>query len=258
MDCRNIGLQKTPSSLPEGIAQLLLSGNNIAEVPRYAFWGCESLAHLDMSFNQISTLHNESFFGLTRLKELILNNNIINSKNLGQTVFLPIVNIQVLAIGNNDNNKSTDYNDVLFENLTHLEHLSIDGPPNATFGPGSRHLKQLQTLNITGKIMYVTNETLKIFRNSSLKELRFQGGQLADVDRMSFGHLSQLTLLDLSFNPNLGFPNVSKSWYGIQFTNIKSLDLTRVNSDLIQLKEDFSHGLEKTELETSSLMVTIS
>ena len=253
MDCRNLRLQKTPSSLPEGIAQLLLSGNNIAEVPRYAFWGCEYLAHLDMSFNQISTLYNESFSGLIRLKDLILNNNSINSTNLDHAVFLPIANLEVLAIGNNDNNKSTDYNDALFENFTHLQHLSIDGPPNATFGPGFGHLQQLQTLNITGKIMYVTNETLEIFRNVSLKELRFQGEQLTDVDRMSFGHLSQLILLDLSFNPNLGFLNVSKSWYGLQFTNIKSLDLTRAapfDSDLIQLKEDFYYGLEKTELET--------
>ena len=105
LDCRNLRLKKTPSYLPEGIAQLLLSGNNIAEVPRYAFWGCEYLAHLDMSFNQISTLYNECFSGLIRLKDLILKNNIINSTNLDHAVFLPIGNLEVLAIGNNDNNK---------------------------------------------------------------------------------------------------------------------------------------------------------
>ena len=253
IDCRNLRLQKIPSVLPQGTAQLLLSGNDIAEVPRYAFWGCEYLAHLDISFNQISTLYNESFSGLVRLKELILNNNIINCTILDQAVFLPIANIEVLGIGRNDNNKSTDYNDALFENLSHLQHLSIDGPPNATFGPGFGHLKQLQTLNITGKIMYVTNKTLEIFRNSSLKELRFQGGHLTDVDKMSFGHLSQLTLLVLSFNPNLGFPNASKSWYGLQFTSIKSLDLTRAapfDRDIIKVEEYFYHGLEKTKLET--------
>ena len=73
------------------------------------------------------------------------------------------------------------------------------------------------------------------------------------MDRMSFGHLSQLLLLDLSFNSNLGFPNVSKSWYGLQFPNIKSFDLTRAapfDRDLLRLEEDFYYGLEKTNLET--------
>ena len=129
---------------------------------------------------------------------------------------------------------------------------SIDGTPNATFGTGFGSMLELKSLNITGNIEYITNETLKIFKNSSLEQLRFQGCQLTNLDKMSFGHLNNHTLLDLSFNQILGFDRISESWYGLQYTSILSINLTMTvnyNRDLIRLEESFYESLEKTGVE---------
>jgi len=51
------------------------------------------------------------------------------------------------------------------------------------------------------------------------------------MEPASFSHFVQLRTLDLSYNQGLGFTdNVSNAWWGLQFTEITELILTRIVS----------------------------
>ena len=229
MDCSSKKRTRLPTSLPLDTEMFLFDHNNLTTVPNNAFSGCANLLHLDLSSTGITHVGTDAFVGVDQLHTLLLNNNSIDFTQLSPTAWGNLKQLANLSIHDNAIcSNATAYNDRLFEPLEKLETHAMDALPNARPpGPGFSHLANLAYLNMFGDLRYIRNDTFRAFNQTRLNAFKVSGGILTDVEPLAFSHFSQLETLDLSFNPLLGFPNASKSWYGLQFTKISTLLLER-------------------------------
>ena len=102
-----------------------------------------------------------------------------------------------------------------------------------------------------GELRLITNKTFETLNQSDIREFAARSKVLTDVEPLAFAHFRQLETLDLSFNPLLGFANASRSWYGLQYTNISTLLLKRsvpYDYELITIKRSFYKYLKLTRL----------
>jgi len=201
----------------------------------------------------MSLLGPNAFSSTTNLQKLFLNDNNIGVFSLPLDIFDKLHNLKFLYLHNNVWKNAKVYSGSLIARLSNLEHLSIDGIPDAQFTSGFSQLKNLFDLSIYGGLNVVTNDTFAVFSNGSVTKLKIQTDALYEVQRMSFAHFPLLQTLDLSYNRFLGLNNVSRAWWGLQFTNITKLVLTRITSvdvGATSLSSEFFAYLSRTKITT--------
>ena len=207
--------------------------------------GCEHLRGLDLSGNGLVHIDPDAFSCTPNLKELHLHDNklMLNSTEACH-MFDPISHtLEILSIQNN-----SVYNDRLFVKLVMLRSISIEGRYD-DFGRGFLSLTGLKKLIVYYGSSKISNDTLINFSESAITELKFVSSTLADLEPLSFSHFKCLEILDLSYNHKLTLKGASKSWYGLNFTNITTLILTKVNDEQnLEVDSDFFNYLENTKI----------
>ena len=227
-----------------------MANNRITKILEYSLEGC-ILSNLDLSHNIINNITDFAFKNLERLIVLNLNSNQIRMSSLRPSTFEDLCNLEHLQIDNNIIENSSFVDGEVFEQLSSLKYLQLDGFPNATFSYEFAKLSKLNTLVVKGNQTYIHDETFSCFQNNSFVEELIISSNLIDVTRHSFSHFISLKTLDLSNNAELGFANISKSLYGLEHTHIESLYLVKsapYNYDLITLDESFTTGLHNTRI----------
>jgi len=252
VDCSALHLTSVPDRLPENTVALYLRDNNIKSLTNQDLANCMRLQVLDLARNGMNSVAANAFLSTKNLQKLFLNDNHISTFSLPLNTFDTLYNLKRLHLHHNVWKRGQNYSDSLFANLTRLEHLSIDGIPGVHFTSGFSQLTHLTHLSIYGGLDIVTNDTFAIFSNcTSLNNLKIQTKTLYDVQPMSFMHFPMLKTLDLSYNNGLGLRNISRAWWGLQFTNITKLVLTRLTPDSIgaaSLTADFFAYLDLTKI----------
>ncbi|XP_071109000.1 toll-like receptor 4 [Haliotis cracherodii] len=226
-NCTNQGLQNVPTCLPRNTTTLLLSHNNIPELPNQAFVNVSVLKVLDLSFNSLQYLNADSFFGLSELESLNLESNCLSYDNntFTPTLFNPLSSLLKLSI--NYNSKESPYPDVSLSSLTSLQSLHMDGS-HYDFGQGFRQLKNLSNLTLSGSDRFCNMHKLRntTFSNVPfLKYLNLTNCGIVDTEHLTFSPMKGLYTLDVSLNPGLGFKNFSKAYFALGGSAIKVLKL---------------------------------
>jgi Leucine-rich repeat (LRR) protein len=199
------------------IKTLYLSENLLTELgDGDLFNGLENLVNLSLSSNRIEFLNPKIFTSISKLENLWLRKNRLNSSMLNSTTFHGLFNLVELALSNNS---LTILDDELFVDLVSLKILSLsynclsEIRQNA-FGS----LTKLTNLYLTtNKLTYLHPEIFRDLKN--LEFLRLNDNQLDFVHPDLFKSLFKLKELYLQTN------------------RIKSLDSPFIFSDLISLND---------------------
>ena len=228
-----------------------MANNRITSIDNNAFRGCMILRSLDLSHNHIGNITVLAFQDTKMMRVLHLESNQLTISLLPPAVFFHLQNLEYIHIENNTIENSSFVSGEIYQNLSLLKYLQLDGFPNASFSPHFSHLKSLETLVISGNQMYITDDTFYYFNEESpVCELSISSN-LIDVSTHSFSNFHNLKTLNLSYNDHLGFANISKSLHGLDNTKIESLYLVQsapFNSESTTLDESFTKGLQKTKI----------
>ncbi|XP_065344323.1 protein slit [Cloeon dipterum] len=100
VDCREKGLARVPTHLPDGVTELRLEHNAITEIPARAFTPYKRLTQIDLSNNKIARIAPDAFQGLKGLTSLVLYGNKINELPAG--LFHGLGNLQLLLLNANE------------------------------------------------------------------------------------------------------------------------------------------------------------
>lgn len=206
VDCSDSSLTEVPSSLPQHLVFLNLHSNGIRSIDRNAFSNCCSLEVLDVSANNISLLPKELFRDVgNSLKTLHLENNKLNLKP-SPSIFHPLnFSLNTLHIHGNKMLKHQ-----VFDGLSSLEELHLDGNIIGGFGSSFFTLKSLKKLKIFPPLENITDNTFGNLRQcANLRVLDLCRAGVKSLDRNSFKALKHLRSLNLSFNEKLSLENVS-------------------------------------------------
>ncbi|XP_052100828.1 toll-like receptor 1 [Mytilus californianus] len=182
-NCKNIGLTKVPTFLPNDINILDLSENNIKNLSNYDFERYRILEKLIIKKNKLHHIEEKSFVGLNRLKFLDMSENKLNLlHSYTSEKFLPLVNLTNLDIRRNIKQPSDTnlyhYPDNAFAVLEQLNFFALDMAPNPSFGKGFRILKKLKSL--TFELCFLKYLNKSVFENfsSNINELNLTGCRL--------------------------------------------------------------------------------
>jgi len=148
-------------------------------------------------------------------------------------VFDSLEYLEILTLHDNAWNDSEqgDYRDDLFRELKNLQRLTLDGIPAAQLGEGFSQLKNLKSLEIFGRVTRIKNDTFENLAGLPIERLNIKSDRnLTWLEPTSFSYFQNLTTLDLGYNRAVNFDQISDAWYGLKFTKIRSLILTRVIS----------------------------
>ncbi|CAL1538849.1 unnamed protein product [Lymnaea stagnalis] len=239
-DCQGLRLTSVPCNLPEDTEKLHLGNNTIDALNDCVFDRYRSLMHLDLKKNRISKLSENCFAGLTALTELNMEDNILNltEHTYPASVFLPLVSLQRLKINRNNkvNFGNFSYPDRALSQLKNLTVLFMDGLHDKIFGPGFSAMTSLVNLTLAGyldgfcNLGALTNVTFANLK--SLKMLNISNCHLngSIIDRDAFRSLSNIEILDLHYNENIGLDNVEKITFGLKDSHLTFLDLSTTES----------------------------
>ncbi|KAK6166303.1 hypothetical protein SNE40_023032 [Patella caerulea] len=230
IDCTNNSLKAVPPNIPPNTTILILKDNNIEEIPDYIF-NQTSLVSLDISNNNISYLSRNSFYGLETLITLKLQHNRMDfTVSYPDDVFKPLVNLKNLDLSSNLvlSTINESYPNRALRHLKSLQELNIDGIPNLNLGEGFSNLTNLLHLNFSGNC-----QTSNIYNNtfvpvSHIHELILSQCHLRLIHNSSFGVFTQLRLLDISFNINLGIDRAFRALRSLNSPDLRVLDLSSV------------------------------
>ncbi|KAJ8017115.1 hypothetical protein DPEC_G00014410 [Dallia pectoralis] len=232
----------------ENVQKLNLSYNLLGEIYSYTFDNLPNILSLDLSYNHIGALGSQAFTGLPNLEILDLTGNSIRELNANGSP-APLPNLRRLRLADNkitslqgildfansivilnvQNNRLTNLEDIyiLLAEFKHIERIWY----------GNNFL-QWCTLNRDSSVPAGNSLKVLELRNTALRVIWGQGKCLN-----LFANLSQLLLLDLSFNSLQALPD------GIfnGLVSLKEMDLT-FNS-LTYLQPDiFPVSLKKVDL----------
>ncbi|KAH3773598.1 toll-like receptor 4 [Dreissena polymorpha] len=207
--------------------------NNFRNVNATELVGCESLYTLELNFNQISEFGKDSFKNFSNLEILDLSrNNIQIFKPEWSAAFLPETLSTLILDGFTVDNSSIPS----YPNLSHLrklQTLKLDGLSD-NFDIG-KHTNRLKELSLSGlsfyshcSIPHISNSTFR--QLLSIVKLNISSCSLRSISAGAFEQLYHLEVLDLSFNRKLGFRSFENLSYGLQFTNIRSVNISYLHT----------------------------
>ncbi|CAC5404918.1 unnamed protein product [Mytilus coruscus] len=224
-DCSTLGLTRSPH-FQEGVVSVNLSFNLLIHLPDEGYLPT-TLKYLDLTKNKISKFNNDEFVPFSTVHNIISLNLSGNFLSLDADtyytgVFQNLKYLQYLDVSNNSNaNKSYYCPDKVFQELSSLQSLLIDGVQNVTFGKGFSTLTNLTLLRITGIAVkrIINREYFDNFPNlehldlSATSEWRnISDFALTNFEKGALQKLTKLQYLDISYHRKLrmcGFRNVT-------------------------------------------------
>lgn len=257
----------------QNISVLLAGENNIGRLKGTMLNGCENLKELDLHYNQLVEIDDQVFKKFTSLKILDLRaNNLDIYKGDAPLSYILPKTVSVFRLGGNYKYGKHNF---VYPNISQLHYLTdiyLDGLP-AEFG---NEYQNIVLLSLTAKTRFtycnMTSVTDKTFLNLvNVERLDLSLCNISSISAGAFKNLGHLAYLDLSFNIRLGFDPLGVFSYGLQFTNITSLDYSYVyptfgpGTELkiehicylsnTSLKEIFLNGNRLRAVETNALIL---
>ncbi|KAL4233214.1 Toll-like receptor 1 [Mactra antiquata] len=197
------------------------------------FLGCQNLMELYLDGNEIFSVQNDTFYDLKHLLVLDLTYNYIDVYD-DKTIYFPPTLKYLSLIGNYQ--RDSHFSNLCYpdlSNLVNLQVLLIDGIPLKAFPTGYRSLVELTNITMSGfwgfcNISAITYDTF--INVPYVQNLDISACLIKKVDAFGFGHLAHLEKLDLSYNMQLGFSPLSNITFGLQYTNISILNISKLHS----------------------------
>lgn len=255
INCSHRNLESVPDAMSDSVTVVNLAHNQISSVTKNDFAGCINLKILNLTSNSLSTIERRAFADCRSLEHLRLDTCRLHVDRLPADIFDGPRSLQQLSIHNNKQGKT--YRGKLFENLTDLRSLAIDGLPLAVFPTEFSNLTSLRELKIYGGLESVGNLTFSNFSTTPVETLIIRAPRdLRSLEPLSFSHFRNLKKLDLRDNQLLGLKNASRAYYGLRKTQIRSLSLSVIepeNGNNINLTAALFPMLNETSIEVLSL-----
>ncbi|XP_060604287.1 toll-like receptor 4 [Ruditapes philippinarum] len=195
--------------------------------------GCKSLKTLFLKLNEISYIEDVSLTKFDNLKTLDMSFNQLDIYNKrGTLAFKLPLSLKKLVLNGNLN--VTDYGGAMYPDLSNLfnvEQLIFDGLKDTNFPESYSEIQSLRSVSLSGldgncSIPYVSNDTFQHLTHVRTLNLSFCNIQ--NVTAGAFEKLKNLEVLDLSQNMNIGFRKAMNVTYSLQFTKIKSLNISKL------------------------------
>ncbi|XP_045184468.2 toll-like receptor 4 [Mercenaria mercenaria] len=219
----------------KNISYLHMERNGYRSIDRLDLKGCDNLYEIYFGENKIGVIEKGAFASLDRITLLDFGNNslaVYNEKDRQNLTFPPTVK-KLMLNGNLKVNTSghLSYPDLSY--LINLEVLHMDGIRDRVIPASYRWLGRLETVELSGlngkcNITQITNSTLENI--PYVRNLNMSSCNIESIDAGAFNNMPHLEILDLSQNFRLGFRVLKNITYSLQFTNIFSLNYSKVHS----------------------------
>ncbi|KAL4239515.1 hypothetical protein ACF0H5_000329 [Mactra antiquata] len=198
------------------------------------FLGCQDLKELYLYGNNILYVQNDTFSNLQHLLTLDLSYTDVEVYD-GKAIYFPPTLKYLSLIGNYHLYSEFSYLSYPgLSNLVNLQILLIDGIPLKAFPTGYRSLVKLTNITMSGLVgefCNITAITSDTFINVPyVQNLDISKCNIKNIDAFGFGHLTHLEKLDLSFNMDLGFSPLTNITFGLQYTNISILNISKLHT----------------------------
>ncbi|XP_002740280.1 uncharacterized protein LOC100378039 [Saccoglossus kowalevskii] len=205
VDCSDRGLQTVPPDIPESTTVLSLNKNNLNILYDNAFSSLPNLEILHLSQSQIEYLPAGTFNGLTKLRNLDLSGNNIDSIN---SLFVGLSQLQNLDLSVNNIRSIPN---TAFSQLSSLKVLDMSRNKLSTIIPGT----------FIGTVI--------------LQELYLSSNNISSLSSFMFDNLSNLRELDIDLNPVTSLPQfVFQHLTSLQQLYLNSLQLSTISDDAFQ------------------------
>lgn len=196
---------------------LSLEGNDIIEIPEFAFYGMPNLKILILSNNKLTNIRSETLAGLFHLEHLDISRNQLH--HLSDTTFAPLPKLTSLDIRDNP---ITEVDASTFEVTNGTRVLFIGNENNALnlHSYALNGLNELEKLLIYGLNVPTLQKSL-LKGTPNLKYLELRG----KIDSIYFDAFTGSLLLETLILKNCSLKSISMdTFYGL--TNLKILDLS--------------------------------
>lgn len=248
MRCNNTELKQIPRFYPNStdtidypppLCLLDLSHNNFYRVENGSFVNVENLNATDvlwlyLDFSNVSYIESNAFVNLTNLIYLNLSGNHLNQPDsLDFGVFNPLLSLK------NINLKEIRFStfDLIGKELKCLKNLTglyIDLCSNCIFGADFESLPKLEVLSLSGRSKgacvapTVLNETFRYV--TGVRCLYLASCAIDVIEAGAFKYLTNISLLDISYNSELNFSGMNTALYGLRNSStLKVLNVNRIN-----------------------------
>ncbi|XP_041349251.1 toll-like receptor 4 [Gigantopelta aegis] len=142
-------------------------------------------------------------------------------------------------MGFNDNSKTGEYPDVIFQPLSRLQELTIDSFKEAKFSSGFGAMKSLTALNLSGtsahcNIEILYNDSLSVFNSSSISTLDLSSCNIYKMHVDALAPLKHLKKFNLENSP-IGLHKSLQVLHGLRGTNMSSLNFKKVDNEYFSI-----------------------
>ncbi|XP_045494286.1 chaoptin-like [Colias croceus] len=184
------------------LTKILLSNNNILEVPIDSFHNSTKISILHLDKNCISNIHSESFSDLEQLVELRLDFNYLNQ--VPHSILMKNKNLATLRL---DNNNFIELNNSTFKTLAELKEIRLND----------------------NKLTFLTKN---LFLNlAKVETLYLDHNQISFIESQTFTKLLNLKYISLNNNKLIDIQNIlPKTNFNLLSLYLHSNRLTSVNN----------------------------
>ncbi|KAH7947724.1 hypothetical protein HPB52_015361 [Rhipicephalus sanguineus] len=192
--CENTGLRALPSTIPQNVTNLDISGNHFSKLQKSDFPLMPQLTILVLSSSEVISLGEDVFGNLPMLKNVYLQGNRI--QHIAADTFVSSKNLRNLHLSHNPIGSVAAE---AFRGLTALETLWLDGNNIETLRPRAfSPLSRLQVLNLAyNKLSDLTGAFTAL---GSLRTLDLEGNRLDVIPDDTFWPLTSIESLNLRNN----------------------------------------------------------
>ncbi|XP_046547904.1 toll-like receptor 4 [Haliotis rubra] len=196
-NCSSGNLTAVPQGFVKNVTVIDLTMNKITSIGKMSFPYRLKVHTLSLHQNLLTHLDEGSLKNLPELSKLDLGRNRINFTLLPTGLFrgLPL---KRLLMSNMSGILNAEYPEDTFLDLHQLQELSIDAPPNPTFGVGFLNMTNLQTLTIS----FCEKESLntsafEVFQKFNLSAFQINACDKGQVDENITDIFPNLDILDI-------------------------------------------------------------
>ncbi|XP_046547892.1 toll-like receptor 8 [Haliotis rubra] len=198
-NCSSRNLTAVPQGFVKNVTVIDLTMNKITSIGKMSFPYPLKVHTLSLHQNLLTHLDEGSLKNLPELSKLDLGGNSINFTSLSlPTGLFRGLPLKRLLMSNMSGILNAEYPEDAFLDLHQLQELSIDAPPNPTFGVGFLNMTNLQTLTIS----FCEKESLntsafEVFQKFNLSAFQINACDIGQVDTNITDIFPNLDILDI-------------------------------------------------------------